>query len=98
MTELTNPQIRKLKAIAQRMDASLRLGRQGVSDAFLKAVNEELDRHELIKLRFDEFKKQRRELAPQIAEKTGSQLIWVLGHIMVLYRQQPDPEKRKVQI
>ena len=97
MTELTSPQIRKLKALAQRLDPSLRLGRAGLSDAFLRAVNEELDRHELIKLRFDAFKDQRKELAPQLAAQTNCHLVWIVGHVAVFYREQPDPEKRKIQ-
>jgi RNA-binding protein len=96
MSELTNPQIRKLKALAQRLDPVIHLGRAGLSEAFLRAVNEELDRHELIKLRFDDFKDQRKELAPQIAEQTNSQLVWIVGHVAVFYREQPDPAKRKI--
>jgi RNA-binding protein len=96
MSELTNPQIRKLKALAQRLDPVIHLGRAGLSEAFLRAVNEELDRHELIKLRFDDFKDQRKELAPQIAAQTNSQLVWIVGHVAVFYREQPDPAKRKI--
>jgi len=98
MTPLTNPQIRKLKALAQRLEPALRLGRAGLSDAFLGAVNDELDRQELIKLRFEELKEQRKELAPQIAAKTRSHLVWIVGHVAVFYREQADPEKRKVHI
>jgi len=98
VTALTNPQIRKLKGLAQRLDPSLHLGRAGLSDALLRAVNEELDRHELIKLRFDACKDQRKELAPQIATQSNSQLVWIVGHVAVFYREQADPEKRKIQL
>ena len=96
MEELNNAQIRKLKGMAQRMDASLKVGKQGLSDGFIKTLNEELDRHELVKLKFVEFKEQRKELAPQLAEKTHSHLVTLLGNVVVLYRPNPDESKQKI--
>jgi RNA-binding protein len=97
MEELTNPQIRKLKGLAQRMDASLKIGKHGLSEAFLKSVNQELTRHELVKVKFAEFKEQKKDLAPQLAQKTGSHLITLLGNVAVLFRRNPDPEKQRIQ-
>jgi RNA-binding protein len=96
MEELNNAQIRKLKGMAQRMDASLKVGKQGLSDGFIKTLHEELDRHELVKLKFVEFKEQRKELAPQLAEKTQSHLVTLLGNVVVLYRPNPDESKQKI--
>jgi RNA-binding protein len=96
MEELNNAQIRKLKGMAQRMDASLKVGKQGLSDGFIKTLNEELDRHELVKLKFVEFKEQRKELAPLLAEKTQSHLVTLLGNVVVLYRPNPDESKQKI--
>jgi RNA-binding protein len=96
MEELTNPQIRKLKSLAQRMDASLKVGKQGLSEPFLKSLNQELTRHELVKVKFAEFKEQKKELAPQLAEKTSSHLITLLGNVAVLFRRNPNPEKQKI--
>ena len=31
-----------------------------------------------------------------MADRTQSSLVTLLGHVVVLYRQQPDPAKRKV--
>ena len=97
MEELSNPQIRKLKGLAQRMDASLKIGKHGLSDAFIKSLDEELTRHELVKVKFTEFKEQKKELAPQLAEKTTSHLITLLGNVAVLFRRNPDPQKQRVQ-
>ena len=96
MEELNNAQIRKLKGIAQRMEASLKVGKQGLSDGFIKTLNEELSRHELVKVKFAEFKEQRKELAPQLAERTQSHLVTLLGNVVVLYRQNPEEDKRKI--
>ncbi len=96
MSELTGAQIRKLKALAQKLDPVLRLGKLGMTDAFLRSLDEVLQHHELVKIRFDEFKKERKELAPQIAARSNSHFIWMVGHVAVFYRQHPDPEKRKL--
>ena len=97
MEELSNPQTRKLKGLAQRMDASLKVGKLGLSDAFLKSLDEELNRHELVKVKFAEFKEQRKELAPQLAVKTQAHLVTLVGNVAVLFRRNSDPEKQRIQ-
>lgn len=90
MQKLTNAQISRLKGQAQLMKASFKVGRDGLSLAFLSALDEALKYRELLKVKFDEFKEQKRELAPQMAEKTGSHLITLIGNVAVLYRPKPS--------
>ena len=96
--DLTNAQIAKLKGIAQRMDATLKVGRAGLSESFLQTVRETLAHRELIKVKFDEFKEQKKTLARELAEKTESRLVTLIGNVAVLYRQNQNPEKRRVKI
>jgi RNA-binding protein len=84
---LTNAQIRKLKGMAQRMDASLKVGKSGLSPAFMESLNTELERHELVKVKFAEHKEQRKTLAPGLAEKSGAFLVTLVGNVVVLYRR-----------
>jgi RNA-binding protein len=93
---LTNPQIRKLKALSQRLEPMLKVGKAGLSEGFLKTVNEVLEQHELVKIKFAEFKEQKKELAPLLAEKTSSHLILRVGNVVVLYRQNPNPEHQRI--
>ena len=93
---LTNPQKRHLKALAQRMDATHKVGKAGLSEAFVKNVDEALELKEIVKVKFMEFKEEKDELAPMLAEKTRSHLVVRVGHVAVLYREQPDPAKRVV--
>ena len=53
---LSNALIRKLKGQAQRLEASVRLGRGGVSPAFLAGLDRELAQHELVKIRLFDLK------------------------------------------
>ena len=90
MTELSNAEIRQFKATAQRMKPILKIGRQGLSPQFIKTVDETLALHELIKIKFDDHKEEKKQLAPELAEKTGSHLVTLLGNVVVLYRKKPN--------
>ena len=100
MTEkpYSNPQIRKLKALGQRLDPVLRIGKEGVTPGFLKSLDEALQMHELVKIKFAALKEQRHELAALVAEKSGAFLAAQVGHVAVLYRANDDPAKRKIDI
>jgi RNA-binding protein len=86
LTPLSNAETRKLKASAQRLKAMLKMGRQGLSSQFLESVNDALSHHQLIKVKFDDLKEQRKTLAPELAEKTGSHLVTLVGNVAVLFR------------
>ena len=83
---LSNQQLRKFKAAAQLMEPSLKVGKAGLSDGFLQTVSTELDRHELVKLKFVEFKTEKKTLAPLLAEKTASHIVMRVGNVVVLHR------------
>ncbi len=93
MVPLSNAQVRALKAQAQRLKATLKVGKEGLSPQFLAALDETLKHRELVKVKFDEFKEQKKELAPQLAEKSGSHLVTRVGNVVVLYRPKPAEEK-----
>ena len=90
---LTNSQIRKFKAAAQLMEPMLKVGKAGLSEGFIRSVDMALAQHELVKIKFAEFKEQKKELAPQLAEKTASHLVMRVGNVMVLHRPKPAVEE-----
>jgi RNA-binding protein len=93
MLSLTNPQIRDLRAQAQRLKATLKVGKEGLSPQFLAALDDTLKHHELVKVKFDEFKEQKKDLAPQLAEKSRSHLVTRIGNVVVLYRPRPAEQE-----
>jgi RNA-binding protein len=93
MVSLTNAQIRTFKARAQLLKPLLKVGKDGISAQFLAALDEALKHHELVKVKFDYFKEQKKELSPQLAEKSGSHLVTRVGNVVVLYRPKPEPEQ-----
>ena len=95
--ELTNPQIRKLKGLAQRLEPVVKVGKNGLTPGLLKSLDEELGRHELVKVKFADLKEQRKQLAPELAEKSGAVLVALIGNVVVLFRRNAEPEKQVIQ-
>ncbi|HEY9054875.1 MAG TPA: YhbY family RNA-binding protein [Rectinemataceae bacterium] len=75
---------------------TLHLGKAGPSEALAAQLGSLLETHELVKLRFVDFKDEKMGVAEALAEKTSSELVRILGHTAIFYRRNPDPEKRKI--
>ncbi|MGC3959061.1 MAG: YhbY family RNA-binding protein [Verrucomicrobiota bacterium] len=91
MVSLTNKQISEFKARGQLLKPTIKVGKEGLTPQFLAALDEALKHNDLIKVKFADLKEQKKELAPQLAEKTGSHLIMRVGNVVVLYRPKPAP-------
>jgi RNA-binding protein len=93
MSSLTNAKIRELKARGQLLKPALKVGHDGLSPQFIAELDKTLQHHDLVKVKFSDLKDQKKTLAPQLAEKTGSELIMRVGNVAVLYREKPAEEK-----
>ncbi|MBN2308953.1 MAG: ribosome assembly RNA-binding protein YhbY [Candidatus Hydrogenedentes bacterium] len=98
MDELRGSQRRYLRSLANRLRPLVQVGRQGVTDTVVKAMNDALDAHELVKVKFVERKDEKEALAEAIAEATGSHQVGMVGHTALFYRQQKDEAKRKIDL
>jgi RNA-binding protein len=89
-----------LKGLAHSLKPVVIVGQKGMSDSFIRAIDDALDVHELIKIKFIEHKekKQKRTITEQIQAATGCETIAMIGHTAVMYRPHRDPEKRKIRI
>jgi RNA-binding protein len=91
MVSLTNKQISEFKARGQLLKPTIKVGKEGLTPQFIAALDEALKHNDLLKVKFADLKDQKKELAPQLAEKTGSHLIMRVGNVAVLYRPKPAP-------
>ncbi len=98
MKALTSKQRKFLRSEAHHLDPLILVGRHGLTDALVRATAEALDDHELIKVRFNEFKGEKREIVGEMTRRTGAELVGMVGHVATLYRQNPDPEKRRIDL
>ena len=98
MEKLKGYQKKYLKGLAHGMKPLVFVGQKGLTPTVTKAVDGSLEKHELIKVKFIDFKEkdQKKEMVGVIEKETGSELVGMIGHIAIFYRQQRDPEKRKI--
>ncbi len=98
MDKLKGFQKKYLKGLAHGMKPLVFVGQKGLSPAVTRAVDESLEKHELIKVKFIEFKEkdQKKDIAENIEKETVSKLVGMIGHIAIFYRLQQDPQKRKI--
>ncbi len=98
MHNIPRKKVKYLKACAHSMKPVVLIGKNGLSQAVLNAIDEVLQSHELIKIKFIDCKDERKELAQQIVEKTGSAQIAMIGNVLIIYRQHPEASKRQYEL
>jgi RNA-binding protein len=89
-----------LRGLAHDLKPVVLIGKEGITDRIVHAANEGLSQHELIKIKFNDFKEknQKETLTGELVDQTGSALIGTIGHTAILYRPQTDPAKRRIQL
>ena len=100
MSPLRGFQKRYLRGLAHKLKPVVLIGRGGISAALLQAVAEALEHHELIKAQFVEVrdKNEKQRLGQDIATATGSQLVGLIGHRVVLFKPNRGPAKSRIRV
>ncbi len=96
MIPLNGTQKRKLKSQAHHLKPVVMIGKLGITDSLIEAVDKALEDHELIKIRFIDFKDDKKDFVTEIAAKTCSDCIAIIGNIAIMYKQNKDAEKRRI--
>lgn len=96
--ELSGSQKKYLRGLAHHLKPTVFIGKQGVTEAVMSSLDQALNDHELIKVKFVDFKGAKKELSREIAEKSSSQLIGLIGNIAIIFRRHPDRDQRKIKL
>lgn len=96
MERLKGSQRKYLRAQAHHLKPLVIIGAKGVTDHLISAVDLALTDHELIKVKFSEFKEEKKEVSALLAQATKSEVVGMIGNVAIFYRQHPIPEKRKI--
>lgn len=89
---LSGRQKRHLRSLAQRLDPMVWVGDAGVVAGTVRALDEALAAHELVKVRMRAPEK-KRALADALATATGATLAGLVGHTAILYRARAEDPK-----
>ena len=93
--ELTSKQRAQLRALANGLDTIVQIGKDGIGDAQVKQADEALTARELIKCRVLESEMPTaREACEELARRTRSDPVQVIGSRFVLYRMSHDKDKK----
>lgn len=85
---LNSKQRAMLRGIASTYETIFQIGKGGISDTLISQVEDALRKRELIKLRvLDNSMYSSREAADEIAEKTGADVVQVIGSRFVLFKR-----------
>ena len=91
---LSGKQRRHLRALGHHLDPVVQLGKQGLTDAILAAVDDALERHELVKVRIGtECPDDRHELAAKLGPAVKGEIPQLLGRTILVYRRHPKEPK-----
>lgn len=87
-----------LRGLAHSLTPIVMVGQKGLTPGVIRSVEEALNTHELIKIKFVDFKEKTHKtiIADRIEAATRSELVSIIGHTALFYRPHPDPENRKI--
>lgn len=94
---MTSKERAALRGQANTLDVLFQVGKGGISDALIEQTDGALRTRELIKLRVltETSPLSPGEAAEELAAKTGSEVVQVIGGVMVLYRYNPELHEEK---
>ncbi|MCE5038206.1 ribosome assembly RNA-binding protein YhbY [Staphylococcus auricularis] len=91
---LTGKQKRFLRSKAHHIEPTFQVGKSGVNENMVAQLNDILEKRELIKIHvlqnnFDD----KDDLAQTISEATESEIVQVIGSMIVLYKESTENKK-----
>ena len=91
---MTSKQRAYLRGLANNIDAIFQIGKGGISDNLIKQLSDALEDRELIKISVLETAPDvAKDLGNEIAEKTNSTLVQVVGNKITLFRPRKKDSK-----
>ncbi|MBP1587563.1 MAG: YhbY family RNA-binding protein [Clostridia bacterium] len=91
---LTSKERAAKRAAANRMPVIMQVGKNGIEENSVIQVDDALTARELIKLRvLDTSEDSPREVANELAARTGADVVQVVGGVIVLWRENPELHK-----
>lgn len=93
---MTSKERAELKAQAMKLDSIFQIGKASLTPQLVKAIKDALAARELIKISvLKNCADDPGELAEMVSERTGSQVVQVIGKKIVLYKKNMKKEEKK---
>ena len=95
---LTGKQKATLKGQAHGLKPVIQVGKAGVEEPQIMSIKRALHEHELIKIKFLDYKDHKQGISENIARATGSEVVDIIGNVLILYWENMDRGRRKIRI
>jgi RNA-binding protein len=90
--EISGKQKRFLRGLGHHLKPVIMIGKDEINQKVITATDEALELHELIKIKLQEgCLTDRKTVAAELSEQTGSAVAQILGHTFLLYRPAQEP-------
>ena len=90
VSALRGKQRRYLRGLGVNMEPVVFVGKQGITDAVLAELESVVKMRELVKVRLLDSAGDRKDVARELAERVGCELVQVLGRTVLLYRRNEE--------
>ncbi|WP_046213616.1 ribosome assembly RNA-binding protein YhbY [Paenibacillus wulumuqiensis] len=88
---LTGKQKRYLRSQAHHLDPIFQIGKAGMNEGIVRHVLDAIETRELMKVSvLNNCLEEPKDLAEQLAEGTGAELVQVIGRTIILYKESKD--------
>lgn len=98
MEMLTSNQRKYLRGQAHGLKPVVQIGRAGLTAGVIQNLREALEHHELIKVKFGEFKDQKDAVSAEIMDRLVCEQVGKIGHVVIFYRAAGDPADRRYRL
>lgn len=95
---LTGAQRKSLRGMAHGFKPLVQLGKSGLNEGLLANLDQALEQHELVKMRFLDFKDEKKALCNEISARLRCDVVGLIGHIAIFFRPARDPEHRQIDV
>ena len=91
---MTSKQRAYLRGLTNKIDAIFQIGKNGINDNLIKQLDDALEARELIKIStLETAPDSAKNLSFEIAERTNSMIVQVIGNKITLFRQRKKDSK-----
>ncbi len=96
---MTSKQRAYLRKISHELEPIFQIGKDGVTDALIKGVDEALEKREILKVHILESALlDTKETCNYMAQQLGAEPVQAIGNKFILYRQAEDVKKRRIEL
>ena len=94
--EFTSKQRKYLEKLAHDLNPVVIVGGAGMTEGVEQLIEKTLASHELIKVKFNEYKDDKQELISEVCNKIGATLVRIIGNVAILYKEKDEDPVIKI--